>query len=146
MLAEKQEPVTLIDLTLTGLKPGIYSVSLRSSGDISLGAQSMGIIYTGSEGTRKGNLGTVAVNDQGRGELVGEISWPIWETIGRGIAVQREGAPRSIETGEEIWEEAEVVGVVARSAGVWENEKLVCGCSGKTVWQEREEMVDKGMQ
>ncbi len=39
----------------------------------------------------------------------------------------------------------EVVGVVARSAGVWENEKVVCGCSGKTVWEEREEMIGKGM-
>lgn len=37
-----------------------------------------------------------------------------------------------------------VLGVVARSAGVWENEKVVCACSGKTVWEEREEMVGRG--
>ena len=38
-----------------------------------------------------------------------------------------------------------VMGVVARSAGVWENEKMVCSCSGKTVWEEREEQVGRGM-
>lgn len=47
------------------------------------------------------------------------------------------------ESGKE--EEVEVAGVVARSAGVWENEKVVCGCSGKTVWEEREEMRGKGI-
>lgn len=38
-----------------------------------------------------------------------------------------------------------LVGVVARSAGVWENDKTVCSCSGKTVWEEREEQKGKGM-
>jgi copper chaperone for superoxide dismutase len=38
-----------------------------------------------------------------------------------------------------------LVGVVARSAGAWENDKTVCSCSGKTVWEEREEQTKKGM-
>ena len=38
-----------------------------------------------------------------------------------------------------------LVGVIARSAGVWDNDKAVCSCSGKTVWQERTEQVGKGM-
>ena len=35
-------------------------------------------------------------------------------------------------------------GVIARSAGVWENDKQVCSCSGKTVWQERIDARVKG--
>lgn len=64
-----------------------------------------------------------------------------------------------------------LVGVIARSAGVWDSkcffagprvlhtllhfaqaltrlmtdDKTVCSCSGKTVWQEREEQRDRGM-
>ena len=148
--AVDQDPVTLLDLTLTGMKPGTYVASLRRSGDISEGAKSMGKVFTGLQETRNAKLGTVKVDEEGRGELVGEIKWPIWEAVGRGIVVQREegGGESAMEEGKEKEKdrrEEVVVGVVARSAGVWENEKVVCGCSGKTVWEEREEMVGKGM-
>lgn len=133
-------------MTLTGLKPGVYTASLRTSGDISLGAASMGGVFSGLDGTRNGELGKVVVDGKGRGELVGEIRWPIWEAVGRGIVVQRqEGGAAARETGLDDKGDETVVGVVARSAGVWENQKVVCGCSGKTVWEEREEMVGKGM-
>ncbi|KAG6997533.1 NADPH oxidase regulator [Physcia stellaris] len=119
------EPLTLLDLTLTGLKPGTYSASLRTSGNISMGATSMGRVFGGLEGTRNGELGRVVVDEKGRGELVGEIAWPIWEAVGRGIVVQREDAG---ERATEI--EGESQGMM------W---------FGKTVWEEREEMVGKGM-
>lgn len=106
----------------------------------------MGRVFGGLEGTRNGELGRVVVDEKGRGELVGEIAWPIWEAVGRGIVVQREDVgERAMETEGDESRDAVAVGVVARSAGVWENEKVVCGCSGKTVWEEREEMVSKGM-
>lgn len=61
--------------------------------------------------------------------------------VGRGVVVEK------VDTGQDTGggEDGIVVGVIARSAGVWENEKVVCGCSGKTVWEEREEMVGRGM-
>ena len=31
-------------------------------------------------------------------------------------------------------------GIIARSAGLFENEKRVCACTGKTLWEEREEI------
>ena len=142
--AVDQDPVTLLDLTLTGMKPGTYVASLRRSGDISEGAKSMGKVFAGLQETRNGELGTVKVDKEGRGELVDEIKWPIWEAVGRGIVVQREEGGGESASEKDRREEV-VVGVVARSAGVWENEKVVCGCSGKTVWEEREEMVGKGM-
>lgn len=32
-----------------------------------------------------------------------------------------------------------LAGVIARSAGTWSNDKSVCTCSGKTVWEEARE-------
>ena len=98
----------------------------------------MGDIYRGGQGERDGILGTLRVGQDGRGELAGEVEWRVWEMVGRGVVV----APEHEKEGDR---NGTVVGVVARSAGVWENEKVVCGCSGKTVWEEREEMVGRGM-
>ncbi len=33
-------------------------------------------------------------------------------------------------------------GVIARSAGLFENMKKICSCSGKTLWEERE-LIDQ---
>ncbi len=42
-------------------------------------------------------------------------------------------------------DEDTVAGVIARSAGVWENDKTVCSCTGKTLWEERKDELKKGM-
>lgn len=138
-LIELSDRLTLLDMTLTGLPTGSYNASIRQNGDISNVPRSMGGVFTGLEGDKSGNLGNLEVDETGRGSLVGEIDWRVWEMVGRGVVVERLGEERR-GGGDGL-----VVGVVARSAGVWENEKVVCGCSGKTVWEEREEMVGKGM-
>ena len=131
----------LLDVTLTGMSKGTYVASIRQTGDISGGAQTMKDIFMGSEGDRKGELGTLEVNEDGRAALVEEVDWRVWEMVGRGIMVQKidGGEPLRPDRGDVV------MGVIARSAGVWENEKVVCGCSGKTVWEEREEQVSRGM-
>ena len=98
----------------------------------------MGCVFTGLEGNKTGDLGKLRVDETGRGSLIAEVDWRVWEMVGRGLVVERLGEQQERVDGL-------VVGVVARSAGVWENEKVVCACSGKTVWEEREEMVGKGM-
>lgn len=106
----------------------------------------MGDVFRGLGGGREGILGTVEVGGDGRGVLVGEVGWAVWEAVGRGVVVEREEAgKRGGGAQEELGGDTVVVGVVARSAGVWENEKVVCGCSGKTVWEERGEAVTRGM-
>ena len=142
-LIELDERVTMLDLTLTGMKEGLYRASVREKGDISKGMGSVGEVFRGFGGEKKGELGGLEVGRDGRGAMVGEVGWRVWEVVGRGVVVERvkeEGANGDVEDGDGV-----VLGVVARSAGVWENEKVVCGCSGKTVWEEREEMVGKGM-
>lgn len=74
------------------------------------------------------------IDSEGKGRFVGEVEWSVSEIIGRGmLVVQGEGEGEG------------VVGVLARSAGVWENErKVVCSCSGMTVWEERVAMRRMG--
>ena len=136
-LIELSDSITLLDMTLTGLPKGIYKASIRQSGDISRGAQSMAGVFTGFENDRKGELGKLEVDTSGRAQLTSEVDWRVWEMVGRGMLVE------PVE--KDKWRQGVVMGVVARSAGVWENEKVICGCSGKTVWEEREEMVGRGM-
>lgn len=137
-LIELSDRITLLDMTLTGLPAGTYNASIRQSGDISNVPRSMGGVFTGLERDKTGDLGILEVVETGRGSLIGEIDWRVWEMVGRGVVVERLG--EETERGNGV-----VVGVVARSAGVWENDKVVCACSGKTVWEEREEMMGKGM-
>lgn len=88
----------------------------------------------------RGILGTLQVSKGGVGAVFLDKPIQIWEMIGRSIVVskKRDGAfdRRDPDT---------LVGVIARSAGVWDNDKTVCSCSGKTVWEEREEQQGRGM-
>jgi copper chaperone for superoxide dismutase len=151
--------LTLFDLTLRGLSPGTYVATIRQTGDISNGAISTLGIWnpdtspstptpsstTTSESEKpKGFLATITIALDGTGSAFIDKPIQIWEMIGRGMVVSREGK----ENGEGRFErndEDTLVGVVARSAGVWDNDKTVCSCSGKTLWEERREEVGKGM-
>ena len=136
-LIEVAEGVTMMDLVLTGMGPGRYRASVRVGGDVSDGKRGVGDVFHGLQNDRQGETGEIVVDETGRGSLVGEIRWSIWEMVGRGFLVENEAASHR--------EEGQVLGVIARSAGVWENDKTVCSCTGKTLWEEREQMVSKGM-
>jgi copper chaperone for superoxide dismutase len=137
--------LTLIDLTIRGLSEGSYSATVRETGDISNGAISTrGIWSDPKEGALKprGFLGTVYVGKDGIGNVYLDKPIQIWEMIGRGMVVSKQ------HEGEGTFEkndEDTLVGVIARSAGVWDNDKTVCSCSGKTLWEERKDEVKKGM-
>ena len=101
----------------------------------------MGAIWQGEERDKEGILGKVVIDNEGKGSLVDKVGWRVEDMFGRGILVQKvDGTNRAEARNDDM-----VVGVVARSAGIWENEKMVCSCSGKTVWEERAEMIGKGI-
>jgi copper chaperone for superoxide dismutase len=135
---------TVIDLTVSGVSPGTYRASVRQYGDLKRGALSTGPTWGATaqpgadEATAPGNIGLVEVGPDGRGELFVERPFAVWSIIGCSVLLAREGAPlaNGVDT---------LVGVVARSAGVWDNDKQVCSCTGKTLWEERKEQVEKGM-
>ncbi|KAK6505925.1 copper chaperone [Arthrobotrys conoides] len=140
-LVEVGPDFTIVDISLKGLKPGIYQASIQQNGDISRGAASTGGVW--EEDTRgneaRGKLGQVQVSNEGSGSIILDASIAIWELIGRSMVI----SPSAELLHQD--DEATLVGVIARSAGVWENDKIVCSCSGKTVWEERVEQTGKGM-
>ncbi|PLB48115.1 Cu,Zn superoxide dismutase-like protein [Aspergillus steynii IBT 23096] len=143
--------MTLVDLTINGLAPGQYWATVRQAGDISQGATSTGGIWEalkstvlGTETTAvkepRGVFGRVDVDAQGRGNVFLDRPVAIWEMIGRSMVVSKsKDGPFRKDDADTL------VGVIARSAGVWDNDKMVCSCSGKNVWQERQEQVAQGM-
>jgi hypothetical protein len=68
-----------------------------------------------------------------------EVEGELWEWVGRGCVVQATAADEGGKgrTGRIF------AGVVARSSGAWGNEKTVCACSGRTMWEEGREMQAK---
>lgn len=136
--------VTVIDLTLRGVAPGTYRATIREYGNIADGAASAGPVWAGPKPGSKprGALGMVEIGPDGRGSIFLDSPFKVWEVIGHAMVVsrqhERDGKPLRND-------ENTVVGVIARSAGVWDNDKTVCSCTGKTLWEERKDEVKKGM-
>lgn len=138
---------TVIDLSIRGLSSGKYYATVREAGDISLGPESTGSVWESAQAKREGSAsmargiwGTLDIGKGGMGSVFLDKPIQIWELIGRGIVVsRRDDQPLDREDVDTL------VGVVARSAGIWENDKMVCSCSGKTVWEERKDVVKQGM-
>lgn len=143
----------VVDLTVNGLVKGTYYPSIRSSGNLSLGALSTGRLFyelapvdvetPSDSSTIINSLGAFeAIKTSSGSSLFSghgflEANLSINDLIGRSIILSKlknEVAPDSL------------CGVIARSAGVWENDKQVCSCSGKTVWQERVDAIQKGLR
>ncbi|KAJ5666137.1 Superoxide dismutase 1 copper chaperone [Penicillium maclennaniae] len=152
-MVEVSKNMTLVDLTVNGMAPGKYWATVRETGDISQGAASAGGIWDslknkvlGSNGAPpvekepRGVFGSVDVDEKGRGSVFMDRPVAIWELIGRSMVLSK-----SKEGPFKRDDEHTLVGVIARSAGVWDNDKMVCSCSGKNVWQERQEQVSQGM-
>ena len=137
---------TVVDLTVRGVAPGEYAASIREYGDLKHGATSAGPVWLGSSSTAqpRGLLGTLQVGKDGRGSVFLDHPFQIWEVIGHAMVIssqqEEEGSRSSLQNDENT-----IVGVIARSAGVWDNDKTVCSCTGKTLWEERKDEVQKGM-
>jgi copper chaperone for superoxide dismutase len=143
-MVQVADDVTLVDLTLRGISPGTYRASIREYGNLADGAASTGPVWSSSKSGSipRGALGTVQIGPDGRGSVFLDSPFKVWEVIGHAMVVtkqsERDGEPLRND-------EDTVVGVIARSAGVWDNDKTVCSCTGKTLWEERRDEVGKGM-
>lgn len=136
---------TLFDITVNGLPKGKYYPTIRALGDLSNGAMSTGrilldlgeiIVEEPENNKNKGSPHQEGASGYS-GQSYVKKSISINDLIGRSMTLsssRTEVSPRSL------------CGVIARSAGVWENLKTVCSCSGKTVWQERQDALVKGVK
>lgn len=150
-MVEVSKTVTLVDLTLRGVAPGTYRATIREYGDLKDGASSAGPVWKGDltagsdeeKRLRRGDLGTVEIGADGRGAVFLDRPFQVWEVIGHAFVVTRQDEGRGAAPLRN--DENTVVGVIARSAGMWDNDKTVCSCTGKTLWEERKDEVKKGM-
>jgi copper chaperone for superoxide dismutase len=109
-------PRTFVEVTMASYPPGHYDIVIRETGDLTNGIASAGQVMR--------ILGQVQVDERGWGEWSGEVEGlEVWEVIGHALSVDK------------------VAGVVARSAGIWENVKKICSCSGRTIWEEHQVMA-----
>ncbi|KAJ3338948.1 hypothetical protein HDU93_008847 [Gonapodya sp. JEL0774] len=125
-LMQVDDAICAVDVSLDGFPPHVdLVVRVHESGDISGGATTTGnLLY---------ELGTVRTDADGRADFVAEArDFSVWDVIGRSIVV----VDSSAEKQGTIHPDDVVCGVVARSAGLFENTKKVCSCSGMTLWEE----------
>lgn len=123
---------TMFDITINGpeLPAGEYTVSVNENGDISRGIATTGKeMYTFPE-----TLKCTSTGNGARGHAFWAAPLQAWEVIGRSFVLKQVGG-----------ENQTLGGVIARSAGAWENDKQVCACTGKTVWQERVDAKNKNI-
>jgi len=150
-------PRSIVDLSVRGVSPGTYEATVRETGDVSQGVESVGPVWGEKEARREGGrprgwLGEVTVKSKmpstggvaSLGSVASSIMWEkdvgVMDIVGRSIVLAKVNEQKLKSENEDA-----LVGVVARSAGVWGNDKTVCSCTGKTVWEERKDQVDRGM-
>lgn len=137
-----------IDLTVNGLPKGTYYPSIRVSGNLLEGAKSTGDVFYALDPVEinQPSNSSTTINSLGAGtesttSYFGQsflrANLGIDELIGRSVILSKLKNEISNDS---------LCGVIARSAGAWENDKQVCSCTGKTVWQERVDAVGKGLQ
>ncbi|XP_049884444.1 titin-like [Pectinophora gossypiella] len=144
------------DGTIDGLDPGEHGLHVRNSGDLSMGCLSLGDHYNphGSpshggpndpkECRHAGDLGNVVADETGRACFrIMDCVLNVQDIVGRSVAVTercddlgRGSDPRSKVDGNSG--KPVGCGIIARSAGVFQNPKRVCLCDGVVVWDEKD--------
>ncbi|KAJ8957644.1 hypothetical protein NQ318_017535 [Aromia moschata] len=125
--------VCIIDGTVDGLKPGPYQISVHEAGDLSRGCESVGDIYHPDKTCSQrlyGNLGTVKAEAGGRAAFrLEDDTLKLSDIIGRSFVIAEK--PEENREGRRL-----ACGVIARSAGLFQNPKTICACDGVTLWDE----------
>ncbi|XP_023136180.3 copper chaperone for superoxide dismutase [Amphiprion ocellaris] len=146
----------LIDGTIDGLEPGPHGLHVHTLGDLTLDCLSCGEHYNpfgrqhggpGDSERHAGDLGNIVAGPDGRASFRLEDSQlKVWDVIGRSLVVDageddlgRGGHPLSKQTGNSG--ERLACGIIARSAGLFQNPKQICACDGVTLWEERDRPI-----
>jgi len=143
--AQITEDKCIIDSSFNGLHPvSNYTLCLHEYGDLSKGAESTGDIYhiqkdtTQDKSERKtGCLGLITTDETGGWvKKIDDDLIKVHNIIGRSVVLHE----NDVDHEKRDLGKGVAYGIVARSAGLFQNDKKVCTCSGKTIWQEREEI------
>ena len=133
-------------MNLNGAPPGSHGLEIHRNGDLSDGWKSTGAAYDfrGSAahsdcGLHPGSLGSVTVNESGKAQQLLDVpGLHVADIIGRAcILSQRADFGAKTNPGHNGFVgEGLAWGIIARSAGLQQNSKRVCLCSGRTIWEE----------
>ncbi|KAL1286898.1 CCS [Ovibos moschatus] len=142
----------LIEGTIDGLQPGLHGLHVHQFGDLTRNCNSCGdhfnpdgMSHGGPQDfeRHRGDLGNVRADESGRAIFrIEDEQLKVWDVIGRSLVVDegeddlgRGGHPLSKITGNSG--ERLACGIIARSAGLFQNPKQICSCDGLTIWEER---------
>ncbi|XP_074087090.1 copper chaperone for superoxide dismutase [Macrotis lagotis] len=142
----------LIEGTIDGLEPGPHGLHVHQYGDLTQNCASCGdhfnpngMPHGGPQDTYRhvGDLGNVYANVDGRTTFrIEDEQLKVWDIIGRSLVIDageddlgQGGHPLSKVTGNSG--ERLACGIIARSAGLFQNPKQICSCDGLTIWEER---------
>ncbi|OLY82446.1 Superoxide dismutase 1 copper chaperone [Smittium mucronatum] len=139
-LIQVQDDVCYMDVSISDVPSGDYIISPRQNGDLSNVPSSNGKEFKFGHSQNESQKPIVVnINESGAGKLwLDCIGWKIYEIIGRSILVSKINHSKVDYASSPI-----LSGIVARSSGVFENDKTVCSCSGKTLWEESKMMRQK---
>lgn len=146
----------LIDGTIDGLQPGAHGLHVHALGDLTQDCLSCGDHYNpfgkphggpGDSERHVGDLGNIMAGEDGRASFrLEDEQLKVWDVIGRSLVVDegeddlgRGSHPLSSVTGNSG--ERLACGIIARSAGLFENPKRICACDGVTLWEERDRPI-----
>ncbi|XP_067877830.1 copper chaperone for superoxide dismutase-like isoform X2 [Heterodontus francisci] len=152
-LSEKQ---CVIEGTIDGLRPGLHGLHVHEFGDLSSSCFSCGNHYNPGKNRHGGpqdvdrhvgDLGNIQANEDGRANFrIQDDRLKVWDIIGRSVVVDSneddlgKGAhPLSQITGNSG--DRLACGIIARSAGLFQNPKKICSCDGVTLWEERDRPI-----
>nr|XP_040035599.1 copper chaperone for superoxide dismutase-like [Gasterosteus aculeatus aculeatus] len=150
------EQCCLIDGTVDGLQPGPHGLHVHTLGDLTQDCLSCGEHYNpfgrqhggpGDSERHVGDLGNIVAGPDGRASFRQEDSQlKVWDVIGRSLVVDageddlgRGHHALSKQTGNSG--ERLACGIIARSAGLFQNPKRICACDGVTLWEERDRPI-----
>ncbi|XP_006860938.1 PREDICTED: copper chaperone for superoxide dismutase [Chrysochloris asiatica] len=142
----------LIEGTIDGLEPGPHGLHVHQFGDLTSNCASCGDHFNpdgashgGPQDTERhrGDLGNVHADADGRAVFrMEDEKLKVWDVIGRSLVIDEgeddlgQGShPLSKVTGNSG--ERLACGIIARSAGLFQNPKQICSCDGLTIWEER---------
>jgi len=142
----------VVEGTIDGLTPGMHGLHVHECGDLSRGCDSTGDHFNPhgfphgapTDAQRHaGDLGNVVADASGRASfrLVDKVL-NVGDIIGRSLVV-KEGVD-DLGRGTSLDSKTDgaagkgiACGIIARSAGLFDNPKKICACDGKTLWDER---------
>ncbi|KNE57005.1 hypothetical protein AMAG_02765 [Allomyces macrogynus ATCC 38327] len=121
----------LVDVAVRNVAPGTYRVSVAETGDLrdedKLVVDDVWAPIGEATTTRDGTL-----------EYVAHADANVWDWIGRAMCLKRFRGEEGVYAGARPHT---LCGILARSAGAFENDKVICACFGRIVWEEKLNLV-----